>query len=50
MATGGYEALKLIDDMAANGKAYDLIIVDENYDDMEPAELIRNIRKPEKAA
>lgn len=49
VATGGYEALKLIDDMAANGKAYDLIIVDENYDDMEPAELIRNIRKKDKS-
>ena len=48
VATGGYEALKLIDEMAATGKAYDLIIVDENYDDMEPAELIRNIRKRDK--
>jgi signal transduction histidine kinase/CheY-like chemotaxis protein/HAMP domain-containing protein len=49
VATGGYEALKLVEEMAAEGKAYDLIIVDENYDDMEPAELIRNIRKKDKS-
>ena len=49
VATGGYEALKLVEEMAAKGKAYDLIIVDENYDDMEPAEVIRNIRKKDKS-
>ena len=47
-ASNGFEALKFMDDKTKDGKSYDLIIVDENYDDMEPAALIKSIRSKDK--
>ena len=47
-ATSGIEALKLIDELETEGKHYDLIIVDETFDDISPAELIKRIREKDK--
>ena len=47
-AYSGFEAIKMIDDMAAENKNYDLILVDETVEDIDIVELIKNIRGKDK--
>ncbi len=44
IAPNGIEALSIIDESAREDKHFDLILVDENFEDMTPSELIKNIR------
>ena len=47
-AFSGFEALKFVDEKAAEGKNYDLILVDETIDDVSVEELIKSIRGKDK--
>jgi len=47
-AYSGFEALEHVDELAAENKHFDLIIVDETIDDMTIAELIKSIRGRDK--
>lgn len=47
-AYSGFEALEHIDELAAENKHFDLILVDETIDDMTIAELIKSIRGRDK--
>jgi signal transduction histidine kinase/CheY-like chemotaxis protein/HAMP domain-containing protein len=48
LVKNGLDALKAIDNMADKDKSFDLIILDETYDDMKPAEVAKRIRDKDK--